>query len=508
MKPAMNRQSGILLHPTSLPGPEGIGTLGQGARDFLDFACLSGARVWQVCPLGPTGYGDSPYQCFSAIAGNPLLVDLETLAKEGLLSPGDLEPFRNLPADKVDFGRLIPLKWQALGLAARRFREQVQSGTKAGSMLQARFQAFQRRHRDWLPDYCLFMALKDHFGGRPWTGWPQGLRDRDPDTLARYQRDLALETGVQAFVQWQFHDQWTRLKAHAAQRGISVMGDLPIFAAGDSVDVWTRRQLFQLDPDGQARFVAGVPPDYFSATGQLWGNPVYDWPAMEADGFTWWIQILGHKLELFDLVRIDHFRGFAAYWAVPGGHPTAEHGSWVKAPGTRLFAALQAALGKLPVVAEDLGVITPDVEELKNQFGFPGMKVMQFAFDSAEENDHLPHNYVPHSVVYTGTHDNDTIRGWFNQASEADRTLASRYLGFNANSTGPELAWAFIRAVMASVPRLAMVPLQDILGLDSSARMNTPGSLGGNWTWRYGKTDLKPGLARQFRNLAELYGRI
>ena len=370
----------------------------------------------------------------------------------------------------------------------------------------ARFEAFCRQEQDWLDDFALFMALKDNFGGVAWGDWPVDIRDRQGPALQHYRDKLASEIRLHRYVQWLFFSQWNAVRAFAHERSIHIMGDMPIFVAYDSVDVWSRRELFQLAGDGKPTAVAGVPPDYFSPTGQLWGNPLYNWEAMAKDGFQWWIDIIRHKLRLFDYLRIDHFRGFAGYWAVPFGHPTAEHGQWIPAPGIALFDAVMAAIGQAPIIAEDLGLITPDVKELIGRFGFPGMKVLQFAFDSAEENDHVPHNYVPNSVVYTGTHDNDTIQGWFASAKEGDRQFTRDYLVLQ----GPDrnIHWEFIRAAFATVSAMAVIPLQDVLGKGSEARMNRPGVLGGNWGWRYSRSELKPALAERLKELAGRYGRL
>jgi 4-alpha-glucanotransferase len=499
------RQGGILLHPTSLPGRQGIGTLGREAKDFLDFACQSGIKLWQVCPLNPTGYGDSPYQCFSAVAGNPLLIDLEELVRQGLLAPSDLAPFAKLPQDRVDFGALIPHKWTAIGKAYENFAKLGTKTDPAAKSMVARFEAFRRGERDWLPDFALFMACKAEFGGVSWDNWPASIKNREHGAMAEYRQKLAKAIQLQEFAQWLFFSQWNELRALARDRAIHIMGDMPIFVAYDSVDVWTRRELFQLAADGRPTAVAGVPPDYFSPTGQLWGNPLYNWEAMEAEGYQWWIDIIKHKLRLFDYLRIDHFRGFAAYWSVPFGNPTAEHGKWIHAPGKKLFTAVMDAIGQAPIIAEDLGLITPDVIELIQHFGFPGMKVLQFAFDSGEGNDHVPHNYVPNSVVYTGTHDNDTVLGWFKGAKEGDRQFTRDYLVLQ----GPEktLHWEFIRAAFATVANIAVIPMQDILGLGSEARMNRPGVLGGNWSWRYQKGELKPAISQKLRQLVTRYSR-
>lgn len=498
------RQGGILLHPTSLPNTQGIGTLGSEARDFLDFCCRSGSRLWQVCPLGPTGYGDSPYQCFSAFAGNPLLIDLEQLVSYGLLSKAQVASLADLPQDKVDFGAIIPRK-MALLLDAWKNYERAKSSKPAVQTMSYRLASFHTANKSWLNDYALFMALKDKFEGKSWNFWPQDIRDRTDAALHHYRQELKATIEFHIFIQGLFFEQWTAIKAYGASCGVKVLGDMPIFVAYDSADVWTRRDLFQLDEQGQPLAVAGVPPDYFSPTGQLWGNPLYRWENHRAENYAWWIAVIKEKLKLYDYLRIDHFRGFAGYWSVPFGEPTAQKGAWIPAPGKELFATIHAALGNAPIIAEDLGVITPDVVELMESFGFPGMKVLQFAFDSAEGNDHVPHNYKPHSLVYTGTHDNDTVRGWFMGARDEDRTRTREYL--NLQESDKDIHWGFIRAAYATVATIAVIPLQDVLGLDASGRMNTPGSLGNNWAWRYKKSDLRPGYAEKLAKLARTYGR-
>lgn len=502
----LDRRYGLLLHPTCFPGAQGIGTLGGEAIAFLDFACRAGARLWQVCPLGPTGFGDSPYQCFSAFAGNPLLVDLADLVHRRWLDRADLEPLGQLPRDRVDFGALIPLKWTLLRRAFDRFEDPSSPGSATKpDPGRFRFSAFLRAEASWLDDYALFMSLKGAFGGKPWYRWPEDIRRRDRAALTRYRTELAREIRFHQFVQWVFASQWARLRTAAAERNIQILGDLPIYAAQDSADLWSHPHLFQLDADLSPVAVAGVPPDYFSPTGQLWGNPLYAWDAMEADGFRWWIDVIGHQLRRVDSLRIDHFRGFSGYWAVPAGEKTAVKGQWRSAPGEQLFQAVFSALGSLPIVAENLGVITQEVTDLMDRWGFPGMKVLQFAFDSSEENDHLPHNVHPKSVLYTGTHDNDTSAGWFASARPEDRDLAQRYLGFRGGARGAPPA--FLRAALASVAAWAVLPLQDVLGLGSEARMNTPGTASGNWTWRYSPGALRGELADRLRETAFLYGR-
>ncbi|MDZ7706967.1 MAG: 4-alpha-glucanotransferase [Trueperaceae bacterium] len=494
---SLRRSSGILLHPTSLPGPYGIGELGSHAHRFVDWLAASGQRVWQVMPLGPTGYGDSPYQCFSAYAGNPYLISLERLAQEGWLTDADLAEGRDLPDARVDYGAVIPFKVEMLSRAERRFAGEADADTREA------FAAFERDHAEWLDDYALFMALKDVHGGRPWNEWDEGLRDRDPAAL-----DDAVTRHADAIRRhrtWQywFHRQWLDVKAHANAAGIEVVGDLPIFIAYDSVDAWANRELFFFDDEGRPTVVAGVPPDYFSATGQRWGNPLYRWSRMKARGYAWWISRFRSTLEFVDVIRVDHFRGFEAYWEIPASEPTAVEGRWVRGPGQPFFDAVQEALGELPIIAEDLGVITPAVEQLRDANGLPGMKVLQFAFAGDASDPYLPHNYGSDFVVYTGTHDNDTTRGWYETAPESERDHVRRYLA----RSDANIAFELIRLAQASVADLAVYPLQDTLSLGSEARMNTPGKPSGNWTWRFAWDDLPDWLPSHLNEMARLYGR-
>lgn len=503
-----SRASGILLHPTSLPGRYGIGELGAQALEFAEL--LSGARqrLWQVLPLGPTGYGDSPYQCFSAFAGNPLLIDLDSLAAEGLLEAGELAAAPDFSEDGVDYEGVVRFKLPLLDRAAERFQANALASERA------EFGLFRTTHAGWLEDYALFMAAKEAHGGSAWVEWEPELAAREPKALARLARENAGLVEARCLWQWLFFRQWTALRRHCRARGVEIMGDLPIFVAHDSADVWAHRELFQLEPDGRPSVVAGVPPDYFSATGQLWGNPLYDWDVLAESGYRWWIERFRAALELLDVVRLDHFRGFEAYWEVQGGETTASKGRWVKGPGASLFEALRAALGELPIVAENLGVITPEVEALREQFGFPGMTILQFAFGTDPQGPGFrPHNYVRDLVAYTGTHDNDTTVGWWtsgvgdstrtSQEAKAERELAAKYL----DAAGREIHWAMIRALMVSVADTVVIPLQDVLGLGSEARMNLPGRPSGNWRWR-----VKPGafdetLRERLRELTVLYGR-
>ncbi len=514
MSVPLPRASGILLHPACLPGP-GIGDLGPSAHRFLDFLCRAGQSLWQVLPVGPTGYGDSPYACFSSFAGNPLLVSTEALAGWGLLSDDDLRRAPGVGSGRIDYGSVIGWKPPLLRKAAARFLEQ-----HAGPWGD-RFAAFQAGEAWWLDDYCLFMALKREFdaqarkrggSGGVWNvSWDRDIALREPAALHRWRQELAAELRIERVIQFFFFEQWGALRAEAARRGVSIIGDLPIFAAPDSADVWAHRDLFLLDANGLPTVISGVPPDYFSKTGQLWGNPLYDWDALARQEYRFWVQRIQAARRLFDFIRIDHFRGFEASWTVPAGKRTAESGSWVKGPGAALFLAMKERLGSLPLIAEDLGVITPAVNELRERFGFPGMRVLQFAFDAGEagslspENRFLPHNHTPDSVVYTGTHDNDTTRGWFSQRTREEREYLSRYLGCD----DAEIEWSFIRLALASVCRFALFPLQDVLGLGSEARLNTPGtSGGGNWTWRFDEKGLTEERAKKLRDLSALYGRI
>lgn len=492
-----SRRSGILLHPTSLPGPYGIGELGPHAYAWVDFLAASGQSVWQVLPLGPTGYGDSPYQSFSAFAGNPYLISLERLKEDGFLGDDDLAPGADASGDAVDFGEVIAFKVEMLSRAQRRFHE------RASRQERAALDAFRARESAWLDDYLLFMALKEAHGGRSWTEWEAPLRDRDPAALDEARERHA--EAIRRYETWQFwfRRHWGDLKAHANGSGILVLGDLPIFIAGDSADAWARRQLFHMDASGEPTVVAGVPPDYFSETGQRWGNPLYRWNRMAEDGFAWWAERFRSTLDFFDLIRVDHFRGFEAYWEIPAAEPTAQNGRWVRGPGQPFFDAMREALGELPIIAEDLGVITPEVEALRDRNGLPGMRVLQFAFAGDASDPYLPHNYPRNCVAYTGTHDNDTTRGWYDTAPEAERDHVRRYLARGDEAVAQEL----VRAALASVADLALFPLQDALGLGSEARMNTPGRAGGNWSWRFAWPDLPDWLASQLREMATLYGR-
>ncbi len=495
----MSRRAGVLLHPTSLPGPHGIGSLGDDAHAFVDWLADAGIRAWQILPLGPTGYGDSPYQAFSAFAGNPPLISLRRLAREGLVTDDELAAAAAPPgaASDVDYGAVLERKGAALRAATARLRDPAFAEAREAV---ARFRHDQAA---WVEGYALFRALKDAHGGAAWVDWPAPLRDREPDALDAARREHAEAIDHHVALQAWFWAQWHDLRAHAHDRDVAILGDLPIFVAYDSADVWMHRAIFDLDPSGAPRVVAGVPPDYFSATGQRWGNPTYRWDVLERDGFGWWIDRLAAAFAHLDAVRIDHFRGFAAHWEIPADAPTAEHGRWVDGPGQTLFDAARAALGPLNIVAEDLGIVTPDVDALREANGFPGMKVLQFAFGGNARDPYLPHEHVRNAVVYTGTHDNDTTRGWFDAAPDAERDRVRRYLA--CDDAGAVAALR--RAAFASVADLAVVPLQDVLELGSDARMNTPGAAGGNWRWRVRWEALSDERRAMLRELVTLYGR-
>ncbi len=503
------RSSGILLHPTSLPGAHGIGELGGEAHRFADFLKDARQGIWQVLPLGPTGYGDSPYQCFSAFAGNPLLLNLDTLVKRGYLPADDLGQQPKLPRDRVDFGTLIQWKLPLLRKAAANFRH------SAGSGELAEYQAFCERHSAWLDEFALFMALKETHDYVMWTLWEPELALREPAALDKARRNLHDQIETHKFIQFEFEREWSDLKAHCARNGIRVMGDVPIYVAQDSSDVWAQRDLFDLEANGKPRVIAGVPPDYFSATGQCWGNPIYRWDVHAQTGFQWWIARFRRAFEMFDMIRLDHFRGFEAYYEIPGTETTAVNGRWVKGPGAPLFEAVEAELGSLPILAENLGVITPEVEGLRNRFGFPGMAILQFAFGKdPQAPDFKPHNYPRHRVAYTGTHDNDTVVGWWNSAGTGDSTrtpedvakemaFAKRYL----DTDGTDIHWVMIRTLMASVADTVIFPLQDVLGIGSEGRMNLPGTSSGNWRWRYRAEELTLGIGRHLSQLVQTYDR-
>jgi 4-alpha-glucanotransferase len=508
------RSSGILLHLTSLPSRFGIGDLGPCAYEFADFLVAAGQKLWQVLPLNPTGYGDSPYQCFSAFAGNPMLLSLEHMQDQGLLQASDLAQAPGFQVDFVDYGPVIEFKMATLRRAAQVF---FKDGSRADH---AAFDRFCDGASPWLDDYALFMACKDAQKGVAWTSWDAAIRRRDPHAVREWSKKLALELKAYKYWQFEFFQQWERLKAYCQQHGIRFMGDVPIYVAHDSADVWAHPDLFYLDDQGRPTVVSGVPPDYFSANGQLWGNPIYRWDSLAASGYKWWIERFRASLALFDMVRLDHFRGFESYWEVAATETTAINGRWMKGPGEDFLSALQNAFGGLPIVAENLGVITPPVEKLRQQFGLPGMSLLQFAFGTDPQGPSFrPHNYSRDLVAYTGGHDNDTTVGWWSSSGAGDSTrtpedvrkehgFARAYLNFAAgNDDESEINWVLIQAVLASVADVAIVPLQDVLGLGSEARMNLPGRVSGNWKWRYRPGALRGELSARLRNLVTLYDR-
>ena len=492
-----NRLSGVLLHPTALPGGAGIGDLGAPAGRWITWLAGTGCGAWQILPIGPTGYGDSPYQLLSTFAGNPLLISLHELQGLGLLAASDLAVGQAANTERVDFQKVIQTKDRGLRLAHAAYRQ------GKAQHLETEFESFRLRAADWLEPFALYMAIKGQQSGRPWDQWPPDLAQRQPAALEAARRQLADEIDLQRFTQFLFEIQWQSLRQRCRQAGLVLIGDLPIYVAYDSADVWATPWLFRLDNRGKPEVVGGVPPDYFSEDGQRWGNPIYHWDRMLSNGFDWWIARLRRTLEWVDVVRLDHFRGFEAYWQIPASRPNAISGQWVAGPGAALFEAFQAELGGLPLIAEDLGVITPDVEALRQQFNLPGMKVLQFGFDGGANNPYLPHNHEWNSVVYTGTHDNDTSRGWFENADPATRKLCLDYLG----SDGAEIAIDLTRAAWASVARLAVAPLQDLLSLGSGARFNRPGVPQGNWRWRAKAELLDERLAQRLRRWNAIYGR-
>jgi 4-alpha-glucanotransferase len=492
-----SRSSGILLHPTSLPGPYGIGDLGPTADRFLEFLVAGRQRLWQMLPLGPTGYGNSPYQTLSAFAGNPLLVSPERLFEDGLLQRAELDEHPTFPEGRVDYGAVISAK---VALLRRAFWKFIQHPR---CPLQAEFESFSAEQREWLEDYALFAALKEAHDGRAWGEWDTTLARRVPQALTAARNSLAKEVAFHAFEQFLFARQWGRLHATASKRGVKLLGDLAIFVAYDSADVWAHPELFEVDTDGTPTVVAGVPPDYFSPTGQRWGNPLYRWDMARETGYAWWIARARRALALHDFVRLDHFRGFHAHWEIPARTETAVEGRWVSGPADALFEAIRCELGDTPFLAEDLGFITPGVHALRKRLGFPSMRVLQFAFSSNGRNPHLPHNYVPNTIVYTGTHDNDTTRGWFAGATERERRYALRYLRTGEDHVVEEM----VRAAIASVATLAVIPLQDALELSSEGRMNFPSRTDGNWEWRCTAAQLAPAVSQRLAGLVSLYGR-
>lgn len=504
------RESGILLHITSLPGRYGIGDLGPGARQFADALVEMGQHLWQILPLGVTGYGDSPYQSFSTFAGNPMFISFDLLVEDGLLYRYHLDRFPHFPPDYVDYGRVIPARNAILRTVCRTFERHATPQQKQA------FKDFCERNADWLEDFALFMALKEANDMRPWHTWAPELVRREPSALAQARKQFRTAIRNVKIIQWIFDDHWHRFRLYCRDRGIKIVGDIPIFVAHDSADAWAHRELFYIDENGKCTVVAGVPPDYFSKTGQLWGNPLYRWEVHKAQDYSWWIARLKKMFQLVDIVRIDHFRGFAGYWEIPGDAETAINGRWVPGPGADFFNAVKRHLGDVSIIAEDLGVITPDVEALRDQFQFPGMRVLQFAFgNDAKAADYRPESYPKNCVVYTGTHDNDTTVGWFHsqpgagstrtkEEIEKEREAILNYLG----TDGREIHWDLIALAMRSNANTVIIPLQDLLGLGSEARMNTPGTKSGNWRWRFRMEQLTPQIKQRLRRLTEETGRI
>ena len=496
------RVSGILLHPTSLPSPYGIGDLWKEAYDFINFLEKSGQHLWQILPLTPTGFGDSPYQSFSAFAGQPLLVSPEHLAELGLIRQEDLDDCPVGDGNQVDYGAIIPWKTKILKMAFSRFDK------LAGTGLRQEYEQFVKDNLFWLRDYALYMACKDFHKGKAWTEWEETYRKPTASVKKKMSKQFAEEIKYYYFVQFMFYKEWTALKEYANEKEVKIIGDIPLFVSMDSADVWANQGLFQLDSKGFPTAVAGVPPDYFCEEGQLWGNPLYDWKQHKKTGYKWWISRVKHQLNMCDILRIDHFRGLESYWSVPAGEETAINGAWVPGPREDLFYAIQKALGKdLPIIAEDLGIITPEVDALRDKFGFPGMRVLQFAFEAEGESTYLPHQFdTTNCVCYTGTHDNDTTRGWYEHAKEYSRDKVRCYM----NTDGGIISWDFIRTCMGTIAKYAIFPLQDVLGVGSEGRMNTPGACGEsvkNWAWRYKKEDLSDELAKELARITCLYGR-
>lgn len=488
------RSCGILMHITSLPSPYGIGTFGKEAEKFADWLRDAGQKYWQVLPIGPTGYGDSPYQPFSTFAGNPLLIDLDELVETGLITKQMCED-ADFGADPsyVDYDKVNSTKMQLLREAYNSFTDDVG------------YTSFIRTEADWLEDYALFTALKDRFGGKPWTEWDEDIKLRKPEAVLLYKEELADEIRFVKFVQYIFYRQWDRFHRYCNKNGIQLIGDIPIYVSPDCADVWAQPELFELDERRNPARVAGVPPDYFSATGQLWGNPLYDWDAMQKDSYKWWIKRIGKATDCFDMLRIDHFRAFDTYYAIPFGEKTAEHGTWEKGPGMELFNAIKNDLGDVNIIAEDLGDIFDSVKVLLKDSGFPGMRVLQFGFNPEfSDNDHLPHHYPENCCAYTGTHDNATIMQWYKEADEKSRRMAKRYLKPRLFES---INMCFIRNVYASPARLAVIPMQDVIGLGKEGRMNVPSTVGGNWNWRMKQGAASPARAAKLKELAEVYYR-
>jgi len=491
------RKAGILLHPSSLPGKFGIGTLGSEAYEFVDFLVKSRIGIWQILPLGPTGFGNSPYQCFSAFAGNPLLIDLAQLNEMGLILNEDFVEHGHHfnESDAIDFEEVEIHKMALLRKAYQNFR--VKADQYSG------YRDFCYRYADILNDYSLFMSIKAYYGGCSMSEWPLAIRRKEPEAIVAIYDKLIEEVGFQKFIQWLFFKQWMQLKRYANERGVDIMGDIPIYVSCDSADLWSSPEYFDVDENLIPKHVAGVPPDYFSQTGQMWGNPVYNWKAMQADDFAWWRRRIWSTFQMYNSFRIDHFRGFSQFWAIPAGDKTAVNGVWVDAPGLELFQSIERHLGKMPIIAEDLGLITPDVENLRDSFGFPGMKILQFAFDSSENNIYLPHTFNKNCVVYTGTHDNNTTLGWYYDASKQDLQKSINYM----DCEGKSFVRSMIRQAFSSVADTAVIPMQDLLELGAHARMNIPGTIADNWQWKMVSGQMDDCLAQDMAAMNTLFGR-
>lgn len=491
------RECGMLLPVASLPSKYGIGAFSKEAYEFIDTLKEAGQHYWQILPLGPTSYGDSPYQSFSAFAGNPYFIDLDRLVEEGLLTEEecDAADFGDNPRD-IDYGKIY---FNRFPLLRRAYERWLKDGHTAA----------ESREKLWpeTVEYSFYMAVKNHYKGKSWTEWDEDIRLQKREAMEQLQYELADEAGFYAFLQMKFEEQWSALKSYANEKGIRIIGDIPIYVALDSADTWYHPELFQFDENRVPVAVAGCPPDGFSATGQLWGNPLYQWEYHGKTGYQWWMRRMEYSFRMYDVVRVDHFRGFDEYYSIPAGSENAIHGTWEKGPGIEVFQKMQEKFGKLDIIAEDLGFLTPSVLKLVKDTGFPGMKVLEFAFDSREESDYLPHNYTTNCVVYTGTHDNNTIRGWYEEMDEADRQLSVDYMN-NAHTPGGEIHWDFVRLALSSVAKLAVIPVQDYLGLGGEARINTPSTLGENWRWRMLSGEITDEIAVKCRKMAKLYGRV
>lgn len=494
------RSAGILLHPTSLPSRFGIGDLGKDAYRFIDFLAETRQKLWQILPLGPTSFGDSPYQCLSAFAGNPLLISFEKLVEDKICSEKILQDVPDFPSEKVNYGDVIEYKFEILELVYKEFKASENESLKKS------FLDFCENEKNWLDDFALFVALKDYHDGKPWNEWEKEISQRKEKALKHFKNYLKEEIEFHKLIQFLFFKQWYELKSYTNSKGIKIIGDLPIFVAFDSADVWVNRHLFEVSEEGKPLFIAGVPPDYFSPTGQRWGNPHYKWEVMEKDDYKWWRERISSLLKITDIIRIDHFRGFYNYWKIPGDAATAEKGEWVLGPGEKFFSTLEKYSGKLPIIAEDLGILVPEVYELRDRFGFPGMKILQFAFGSNGERKFLPHNYVRNCVVYTGSHDNDTTLGWWNSIQNDGTDTKEFFLNYSG-SNGIDICKDMIRLAYSSIADIVIIPLQDFLRLGSEARMNFPGKPDGNWSWRFNWNQITESLIEEIKTFVKIFER-